>query len=328
MHLPELLQLSGAYWGACTLHAGVKLDVFSHLVDESLTADELAQRLATDRRGLTMLLHALTALGLLQKEGERFRASELSAAHLSRSSADYMGHIIMHHHNLVESWGRLDQAVKSGAPVRGSLSHDAAEQERESFLMGMFNLASLIAPRIAGQFELDGRRRLLDLAGGPGTYAIHFCLQHPELTAVVFDLPTTRPFAEQTIKRFGLEERISFMAGDITEDTLEGGYDVVWISHLLHSEDSASSAAILRKAAAALQPGGLLLIQEFILDNYKTAPLFPALFALNMLINTPHGQSYTEAELSSLMAQAGLVEIRRLALDLPNGAGVMIGVRP
>ncbi|GFE60981.1 acetylserotonin O-methyltransferase [Geobacter sp. AOG2] len=326
MTLPELLQLSGSYWSTCTLHAGVKLDVFTPLADRPLTASQLARLIAADERGLAMLLNALTAMDLLSKEAETFRATPFSSEYLAKTSDTYMGHIIMHHHHLVEGWSRLDEAVKSGVPVRRR-SSEAGDDERESFLMGMFNLASHLAPRIASSIDLGGRRRLLDLAGGPGTYAINFCKQNPDLTAVIYDLPTTRPFAEQTVGRFGLSGRISFSAGDITSDDIGTGYDVVWISHLLHSEGPDACAAIVAKAATALKAGGLLLIQEFILDDNRIAPLHPTLFSLNMLVGTPSGQAYSQGELRGMMEAAGLRAIRRLEMGLPNGAGIMAGTR-
>lgn len=328
MQLSDLLQLSAGYWGTATLQAGIRLDLFTPLAAEPLTAEQLAKRLTADRRALAMLLDALTALGLLVKEGEQYRCTELSATRLSRSAEGYLGHIIRHHHHLVTSWHRLDEAVMTGLPVRSRLSHEAAEEEREDFLMGMFNLASLIAPQLAERIDLSGRQRMLDLAGGPGTYAVHFCRHTPELHAVVFDLPSTRPFAEQTIARFGLEDRVSFRAGDVTVDDFGSGYDLVWISHLLHSEDPASAAAIVQKAVEALAPGGQLLIQEFILDDDRTSPFFPALFSLNMLVGTPGGQSYAQSELLRMMAETGLVDVQRLSLNLSNGAGVLAGTVP
>lgn len=325
MDLPDLLQLSGGYWNTCTLHAGVKLDIFSCLADSPMSTSELAQKISADERGLGMLLHALTAMELLQNDEDRFRSTDFSTTFLSKKSDSYMGHIIMHHHHLMDGWSRLDEAVISGGPVRQSLSHEATETERESFLMGMFNLASINAPRIAETLDLSGHKKMLDLAGGPGTYAIHFCLQNPDLTAVVYDLPATRPFAEQTIQRFGLSNRITFQAGDIVTEQLGTGYDLIWISHLMHSESPASSAAIIAKASKSLVDKGMLLIQEFILDDNKTAPLFPALFSLNMLLGTRSGQSYTQQEIVAYMTAAGLGEVKRLPLDLPNGAGIMAG---
>ena len=144
---------------------------------------------------------------------------------------------------------------------------------------------------------------------------------------MVFDLPTTRPFAERTIERFGLAGRIGFAAGDFIADPLPGPFDVAWLSHVLHGEGPQACAKILANAAGALEPGGLLLVQEFILDADRASPLFPALFSLNMLLGTPQGQAYSEPELAQMMREAGLVEVKRIPLDLPNGAGVMVGVK-
>lgn len=327
MTVPELLKIAGGCWKPCTLHAGVKLDVFSHLAQTPMTTAELASLLAVDDRGLDALLHALAAMDLLRKEQDQFSATPFSAEHLARQSPHYLGHIIMHHHFLVDGWSRLDEAVQHGRPVRKRSSHDVDGLERESFLMGMSNLASLLAPRVAAAIDLGGRRRLLDLAGGPGAYAIHFCRQNPELSAVIFDLPTTRPFAEQTAARFDLSDRIAFVAGDLVADPIGSGFDVVWLSHLLHSEGPETCAAIVAKAAEALADGGLLLVQEFILDDSRTAPLHPALFSLNMLIGTPEGQAYAQGELAAMMRRAGLDQVRRLPIELPNGAGILAAVR-
>ncbi|HXE97099.1 MAG TPA: methyltransferase [Dongiaceae bacterium] len=318
----ELLQLSGGYWSACALHAGVKLDLFSH----AGTVSELAQATASDMRGLEMLLNALTALGLITKDGDRYAATPFAAEYLVRTSPSYLGHIIMHHHHLMAGWSRLDESVRSGAPIRGRVSHDSDESERESFEMGMFNLAMLIAPRIVSAIDLQGRRRLLDLGGGPGTYAVHFCQANPRLTATVYDLPTTRRFAEKTIDSFGLSDRITFQEGDFISDDISGGFDVAWLSHILHGEGPDGCAVTLRRAVAALEPGGMLMVQEFILDNNMEGPLFPALFSLNMLLGTPQGRSYSQRQLEAMMAAAGVGAIRRLELNLPNGAGVLAGI--
>lgn len=194
--------------------------------------------------------------------------------------------------------------------------------------MGMFNLAMQIAPRIVPQINLSGRRRLLDLGGGPGTYAIHFCQHNPDLSAVVYDLPSTRPFAEKTIARFGLSDRVTFASGDFIAEGVKGRFDVAWLSHILHGEGAEGCAVILAKAMAALDPGGLILVQEFILDDTLDGPVFPALFSLNMLLGTPNGQAYSQGELVAMLETAGARDVKRLPLDLPNGAGVIAGVVP
>jgi SAM-dependent methyltransferase len=323
--IPDLLQLSGGYWSACALHAGVKLDVFSALDGSARTAEEVALLRKANPRATGMLLDALSALGLLKKLDNTFAITPFAANNLSKASPGYLGHIILHHHHLMSGWAQLDEAVTSGGPIRETVSHGDDETVRESFLMGMYNLASQLAPRIAQSLRLSGWRRLLDLGGGPGTYAIHFCLANPELSAVVYDLPTTRTFAEGTIARYDLSRRIAFTSGDYHVDPLPSGFDAAWLSHILHSDGPGACAALLRKAVAALNPGGILMVQEFILNDARSGPLFPALFSLNMLLGTEAGQSYSESELATMMTEAGLSDVHRLVLELPNGAGVIRG---
>lgn len=324
----EILNLSGGYWSACALHAAVELDLFTPLAGRAYTAAELAGGLGADARGLAMLLNALAAMDLVAKNGDAYAATPFAAEYLARTAPNYLGHIILHHHHLMTSWARLGEAVHSGRPIGERVSHADDAAARESFLMGMFNLAMQLAPRIVPRIDLTGRRRLLDLGGGPGTYAIHFCRHNPALSAVVYDLPTTRSFAEQTIARFGLADRVAFAAGDFIAEGIPGRFDVAWLSHILHSEGAQGCAVILAKAVAALEPGGLLLVQEFILDDTKDGPLFPALFALNMLLGTPAGEAYAEGELRAMMEAAGVGEVHRLPIELPNGAGIIAGTVP
>jgi hypothetical protein len=322
----DLLQLSGGYWSACALHAGVMLDVFTPLVDRTISARELAQLLGIDPRGLTMLLNALAALDLLVKRGDEYTSTPFAAEFLSRTSPQFLGHIILHHRHLMAGWSRLDEAVRTGNPdaERVGLANDS--EVRENFEMGMFNLAMLVAPKVASRIDLSGRHRLLDLGGGPGTYAVHFCLHNPDLTAVVYDLPSTLPFAEKTIARFGLGDRIVFASGDFMSGEVPGRYHVAWLSHILHGVGPSACSVILKKTISALEPGGLILIQEFILDDTMDAPLFPSLFSLNMLLGTPDGQAYSQGELFAMLAAAGAGELLRLPIELPNGAGIIAGV--
>ena len=324
-NIPDLLELSGGYWSTCALHTAVKLDIFTALDGTFRTADEVAQLRHSDPRATGMLLDSLTALGLLEKRDNSYSATSFSAEKLSKASPGYLGHIIMHHHHLMSGWARLDEAVISGRPIKEPVSHSQNESMRESFLMGMFNLASQLAPKIAAAVALSGCNRLLDLGGGPGTYAIHFCLANPDVSAVIYDLPTSRTFAEGVINRYNLSDRIDFTPGDYHADPIPSGFDVAWLSHVLHSECRSASVALLRKTVDSLNQDGILMVQEFILDNAKDGPLFPALFSLNMLLGTDAGQSYSGEELSAMMIEAGLTDVKRIVIDLPNGAGIMSG---
>jgi cyclopropane fatty-acyl-phospholipid synthase-like methyltransferase len=189
----------------------------------------------------------------------------------------------------------------------------------------MYNNASGLAPRITGEIDLSARRHLLDLGGGPGTYAIHFCQANPGLRATVFDLPTTEPYARRTIQRFGLSSRIDFRPGDYLHEAVPGTYDAAWLSQILHSMGPEHCRTVLQKAVSVLQPGGLILVHDFLLNDPHDGPLFPALFALNMLVNTEEGRSYSEAEVRDMLTQAGVRDIRRLPFRGPTDSGILSG---
>ena len=320
----KILKMSGSYWETCALHASVKLDIFTILGKESMTAEEIAEKLNSDPKGTVMLLNALAAMDFFEKKENQYTNTPLSAAFLIKDSPKYLGHIIMLHHRLVESWNRLDQAVIDGRPLRDKVFY-AEKEERENFLMGMFNLAMNLAPAVAAVIDLSGRRRLLDMGGGPGTYAIHFCMQHPDLKATVFDLPATRPVAEKIIDRFNLAERINFKGGDYTAEDIKGKYDAAWLSHILHSESPEDCRKIIGRAVSALEPGGMILIHDFILNNNMDGPLFPALFALNMLVGTPAGRSYSEQQIMDMLTEAGVKKLHRIDFESVNDSSIIAG---
>ena len=192
--------------------------------------------------------------------------------------------------------------------------------------MGMFNSAMGVAPQLATQIDLSGRRSLLDLGGGPGTYAIHFCLENPQLKGTVYDLPETEPFAKKIIEQFGLSDRIDFIPGDYLKKDLKGRYDVVWLSHILHAVGPAECRMILEKTVSVLEPKGMVLVHDFILDDSFDGPLFPALFSLNMLVNTKQGQTYSQGQIEEMLLSTGFKEVRRLPFRGPGESGVMIGI--
>jgi SAM-dependent methyltransferase len=328
--VPEILQLSGAFWGGAALQAGVRLNLFTALEKGPQSVARLATLLSCNERALGMLVTALTALGFLTRKGENVAAAPEALRYLSRNSADFLGFIILHHFALMPSWARLDEAVRSGKAARPeSVVETNDDVERENFLMGMFNIASQQAGAVAGALDLARCRRLLDLGGGPGTYALYFCKANPGLEAVVFDLPSTRPVAEKVIASFGMADRVRFAAGDFDRETLPGGFDAVWMSQILHGCDGPdNAAALVARAAASLEPGGRVYIQEFVLDDDLSGPAHPALFGLNMLVGTRGGQCYTWRQLKELLSAAGAVEVGTVPAELPSGCGIVYGVMP
>ncbi|MCD4741846.1 MAG: SAM-dependent methyltransferase [Desulfobacteraceae bacterium] len=323
-----LLQTSGYYWKTCTLHTGVKLDIFSIINNEKLSVKVIAKKISGDERGVGVLLNALAAMGLLKKEKDLYSNTPEATTFLSKHSDQYLGFMIMHHHHLMESWNKMDQAIIEGKPIstRSSFSDD---KRRESFLMGMFNSAMAIAPKLSKIINLEGCTSLLDFGGGPGTFAIHFCMQNPKLKAKIFDLPTTRPFAEKIIKRFNMSDRVEFISGNFVDKgfNLKEKFDATWLSHILHGEGPEDAQAIIEKAVSALKSGGKIFIHEFILNSNMDSPLFPALFSINMLVRTPNGQSYSQNQLSDMLTKKGVVDIQRLDFVGPTESGILVGIK-
>ena len=324
-HPGELLSCSSAYWRGCTLQTGVRLGLFTVLAEGSCSAAELAEKIGCEERATGLLADGLSAMGVLEKNDDGYRNLPEAQRFLVKSSPHYMGHIILHHHHLVDGWAQLEQSVRTGGPVeRRSYG---SEIERESFIMGMFNLSMQIAPEIAAQVNLDGRARFLDLGGGPGTHAIHFCMNNPGLRALIFDRATTEPFARQTVARFELQERIAFAGGDFKTDPIPGGpFDVAWLSHILHSNTIDECYGIIKKAVGVMEPGGLILVHDFILDNNKDGPEFPALFSLNMLLAGNGGRSYSEEEICDMLRSAGVTELQHHPFRAKNDSSIIYGI--
>ena len=321
-NIGQLLSTSSAYWRSSTVHAAVKLEIFSVIGGGQLAVEEVSDRVGGKPRSVAMLLNGLTAMGLLKHENNSYENTDFSRSCLVKGEPGYIGYIIMHHFHLVDGWAQLHEAVLHGAPVETRSYGD--DLERESFQLGMFNLAMAIAPTIAAAIDLEGKSHLLDLGGGPGTHAIHFCLANPMLKATIYDRKTTAPFAQKTTEKFGVANRIDFVAGDFNVDQLGGPFDVAWLSQILHSNSFEKCQVLIEKTVEALEPGGLILIHDFFLNDTLDGPVFPALFSLNMLLNN-QGRSYSEKEVSDMLSQAGARDIHRISFQGPNDSAILCG---
>ncbi len=234
----------------------------------------------------------------------------------------------MHHHHLMESWSNMDASIMEGKPIRDR-STFSDDEKRESFLLGMFNIGMAVAPALSKELDLEGCTNLLDFGGGPGTYAIHFCLNNPKLKAKVYDLPTTRPFAEKTINQFNISDRVTFLDGNYIEEEFnhENQFDAAWLSHIIHGEGPEDALMIIHKAVSGLKPGGKIFIHEFVMNNNMDGPLFPALFSINMFLGTDNGRSYSEAQIFDMLENQGIKDIQRLEFIGPNESGIICGIK-
>jgi hypothetical protein len=324
-----MFKLNQDSWKNAAFQAAVKLDLFTFLdrsPGQALTAGELAKEAGGEERATGMLATALVAMGLLERDGQRLRNTPSARRYLSLDSEEYFGHMIKHGSHILPAWLKLEEGVRTGSSVvQASASAAMDEDVRESFLMAMYNVARLQAASVAEALDLRDARGLLDLGGGPGTYAGYFCLKNPQLKAVVFDRPTTGKFAIRTLERLGVADRVAFVGGDIINDPLPQGFEAVWLSQVIHSEGPEGAFRMIKKAADSLVPGGLMAIQEFYLEDDLSGPLMPALFALNMLLQTPGGQAYTFSEVKAMMRKAGIADPKPLPAKLPPGAGILAG---
>jgi hypothetical protein len=307
----ELMDFVRGFRPAKIVMVANDLGMFDHL-EEPRTAEQVAGLVQADTRAAGIILDGLAALGLLTKEGERYQNGELTSRHLVSGKDDYRGAIVHHMHHTWWGWSELEGTVHRGhADLKNSerwldRRPDTEKKWVQSFIWGMHAIARDLAPQVAARLYLSGVKRLLDLGGGPATYAIAFAQASPTLTATVFDLPEPITIARENISRHGLDGRISTMAGNFLEDDIGAGYDFIWVSQILHSHTEEQCRLIIGKAVKALNAGGQLAIQDFFLNDDRTSPLEAAMFSVHMLAVTPGGRAYTHREVAAMMAAAGL----------------------
>lgn len=322
----DLMRMVHGFEAAKILLVANDLDLFCQL-GEGRTADELANSLDVDARALALVLNALAALKVLEKEGELFRNTMFSARYLA--GEDHRGHILRHVHHCWDSWNDLAGVLRRGAPDRARetlMLHDEEAWNRD-FIRGMDDVTRDLAPQVVPQLDLSGARTLLDVGGGPGTYARLFLETFSQLEAVtIFDLPLTLKVARERLQDFPRKEDVRLLEGDFDRDALGCGYDAVWISQVFHAQDEAGCRMLIDKSWQALNSGGQLIVHEFLLDETKTAPLTAALFAVHMLVMTDGGRSYSGQEVAGWLKARGFVAVE--VKSVSDDTGVVRGLKP
>lgn len=298
-----------------------ELDIFT-AVEENGDPIVVAARVGADRRGVDRLLRALAAMGLLHEKGEGFVNGELARRCLVKGSPEYMAGI-GHSLNLWQSWSTLTDAVRRGGTVLERPLRRRSSEALDGFIAAMHERASQQAPRMIAMLDLQGVRRALDIGGGSGAYAMALARAVPGLRAVVFDVPEVLPLTRRYVEAAGLAESISFLAGDFHVDDFGDDYDLILLSAIVHMNSPQENRSLLRRAAAHLRPGGQIVIQDFIMTENRIQPEVGAFFALNMLVGTAAGDSFTAAEIDDWLREAGLTRIEQRAT--PFDASLMIG---
>lgn len=293
--------------------AAIELDLFTAIGMASWTIPDLAREMKVSERGLAILCRNLAMAGLLKKQGETYRNRRLGATALNAHHPTYRGDYLQLITSHWADWGRLLESVKTGLP----LDHDEPEEPdyRRRFTWAMHHRTLETAPKIAAQVDLRGARTLLDLGGGPGTYAMAFLAMNPTLRVTVCDRPTALDVAKEIASAHKAGARLSYLPLDILTEDIPGFYDVIWYSNVLHIYSPQDNQALFRRALASLNPGGRLLIQDaFLHDRDGLFPEEASLFAVSMLLFTESGNTYKAAETRAWLTDAGFERIKVLRM--------------
>jgi len=321
----DLAQTLRAFQESRVLLTAIELDLFT-AVGPGARASEVAGKLGTDARATEMLMNALVAMGLLSKQDDTFRNTPVTARYFVEGSADNARLATMHTVHLWQRWSTLTACVRAGTAVAREEMPGRGEEWTRAFIAAMHRNAGERAAQVVEAVGTQGVKRMLDVGGGSGAYSIAFARASEGLQAEILDLERVIPIAQSHIEQAGLADRIKTRAGDLRAGPLGEGYDLVFVSAICHMLSPAENRDLLARCYAALAPQGRVVIQDFILEPDKTAPKSAALFALNMLVGTQAGSSYSEPEYAAWLHEAGFGDVRRVRL--PGPSGLMLGTRP
>jgi predicted O-methyltransferase YrrM len=290
------------------LLTGVELDLFGLLAEKAMTADQVASALEANLRGTTMLLDALAALGYVGKEGCVYRLEPELVPFLSDGSSDSILPSLRHAANLWHSWTQLTDVVLPGGR-RELLEREEGKREK-AFIGAMSLRAEQDGHQLVLAVNPGEAKTLLDVGGASGGYTIAFLKAVPQMTATVFDLPSVIEMARERLSKTPWMDRVKLAAGDFYKDDLPDGYDLALVSAIIHMNSHKQNIELYRKVYSALNQGGRVVVRDFVMEPDRTRPVSGALFAINMLVNTDGGGTYTFEEIKDGLEDAGFKDVR------------------
>ncbi len=306
----DISRIAYGFMGSKALFSALNIDVFGHLAGAPKTLEGLVDDTGVAPNRLKTLLAALTALGLVVRDGEGYRNAPASDRYLVRGAPAYFGDYYRFQidRQLYPALLHLDSGIAGDTDHLAfdsfvGLTDDA--EEADAFTRAQHSGSMGPALMLAKSFSLEGARTLLDVGGGSGAFSIALCQRNPALSATVLDFPKVIDVAERFVKEASLGDRIGFLRGDAVGAAWPGGQDVVLMSYLLSAVAEASFPLLFRKAWNALKPGGRLLIHDFMLHDDETGPTPSALFFLQYLSYRVDGISFSAANLAAQLESTG-----------------------
>jgi SAM-dependent methyltransferase len=347
-----ILATMGGFRPACLLGAAAELDLIGVLAGQSMSAEELAAKLDSDLRATTMLLDAIAGIGLLGKDGHRYSVPDDVRPLLTHGTPQTVLPMVLHSMTVLRNWSQLAWVVKAGIPGPRQASIRGFEADRAAFIAAMHSVSGPIADGLVAKLVAGGMssrsvgmsadphgatnlrsvpgdamppgglkfQHLLDLGGASGTWTLAFLRAVPGARATIFDLPDAIVQARQRIGATELADRVDFVAGDFYRDELPAGADFAWVSAIIHQHAREDSRGLFAKVFRALEPGGRIGIRDIVMEPCRTRPLLGALFAINMLVATERGGTYTFQEIAEDLQAAGFTdpELRVKAEDMTS----------
>jgi SAM-dependent methyltransferase len=329
---PErIMQFGWSYVPTLVLEAAIRHHVFDVLDKGPKTLKELSVETGASERGLSAILNALVGLAFLSKDAKgSFSLMPESAAFLVSTKPSFHGGLFRHgSEQLIPKFLHLNEVVATGKPVAAVNQEGQGGDFFQQFVTDIFPLSYPAAQALAGYFKSSGKDsalRVLDLAAGSGVWGIALAQSSEQAHVTAVDWPEVLPVTRKTVERFKLADRFSFVEGDLLAADFGSGYTVASLGHILHSEGRQRSGELLAKTFRALAPGGTIAIAEFLVNADRTGPLNALLFAVNMLVNTDNGDTYSLEEVSSWLTEAGFTDVR--TLEAPGPSPLVLATKP
>ena len=314
MNPNTIREFAASFQKSRILLSGFELDVFTN-IDETGTANsQIANNLHLDEHACERLLNALVSLGFLTKQNHLFFNTAESFSFLSKRSSNYLGGL-MHSNHLWNTWSNLTQVVKNGISANPTEINARGGEWLFAFITAMHDRAKKQAPQQLANIDLSEIKSILDIGGGSGAYSMEFVFKKPEIEATVFDLPNVIHITQKFIEKEGFSNKIRTYTGDYTEDNLPKGFDLVFLSAIIHSNSLAINQDLIKKCFNSLNEKGKIVIQDWIMNNDRTQPTSGAIFAINMLVGTEAGDCFTEQEVIDMLNAAGFKNISRIEFE-------------
>jgi len=314
MNPNTIREFAASFQKSRILLSGFELDIFTNVDENGTTAQQITKNLHLDEHACERLLNALVSLGFLSKRNHLFFNTPDSFAFLSKKSPDYLGGL-MHTNHLWNTWSKLTQVVKTGESAHPEEVNVRGNEWLFPFISAMHDRAKKQAPQQLANIDLSGIKSTLDIGGGSGAYSMEFVSRKPEIDATIFDLPNVIPITKKFLDTEGFSDKVKTYAGDYTTDDLPEGFDLVFLSAIIHSNSLETNQDLIKKSFLSLNKNGRIIIQDWIMNNDRTQPVSGAIFAINMLVGTEAGDCFTEQEVSEMLKAAGFKNILRLEFE-------------